>query len=118
MHLSSVASLLSELRLPAGCGLLYLLCWPLYVPGWPWSAALCASVPALATLHFVLVGSGLQNDQELVRSFSVRPDAKVLHSGCMPAVKTAWTAASNSFALVLQRQGEQSELLLGPAPYG
>ena len=73
---SSTASLLSDTHFPAGCGLLYLLCWPLYAPGWPWSAALCASVPALATLHFVLVGLGLQSDQDLVRSFSVRPDAK------------------------------------------
>ncbi len=57
----------------AGCGLVYLLCWPLYDPGAAWSACLCASVPALATAHFLLVGAGLQRDPELVRSFTVCP---------------------------------------------
>jgi hypothetical protein len=57
----------------AGCGLVFLLCWPLYDPRAAWSACLCASVPALATAHFLLVGAGLQRDPDLVRSFTVCP---------------------------------------------
>ncbi|KAK9822712.1 hypothetical protein WJX81_006334 [Elliptochloris bilobata] len=80
----AVGETLSRKLLHTGCGLLYLLCWPLYDLRWPWSPVLCASAPALATLHFLLVGLGLQSDPELVKSFTRRGERSELLLGPAP----------------------------------
>ena len=54
----------------AGTGLIYLTCWPLY-DDLPSSRYVCASVPALATLHFFSVGCGFVNDPLVVAGSTV-----------------------------------------------
>ena len=54
----------------AGNGLLFVLFWPTY-SSQPAARLLCASVPALAAAHFVLVGMGVTEDEALLQSATV-----------------------------------------------
>lgn len=51
-----------SLRVTAGTGLVYMLCWPLY-SGQLYARWLCASVPAAASLHYLCVGLGVLPSQ-------------------------------------------------------
>jgi hypothetical protein len=68
----ALASVLSgdDCSLSAGNGLLFVLLWPTFSSA-PAARFLCASVPALAALHFALVGLGIAADEALVRSATV-----------------------------------------------
>ncbi len=63
------------LLLPAGNGLLYLLFWPSFSCQ-PAARFICASVPALAALHFALVGLGVTKDDALVSSATVSHESR------------------------------------------
>ncbi|KAL6766369.1 VTE7 [Auxenochlorella protothecoides x Auxenochlorella symbiontica] len=53
----------------SGTGPIFMLCWPMYSES-HWSSVLCSSVPALATLQFLAVGSGWISDPKLVATSS------------------------------------------------
>lgn len=54
----------------AGTGLVYMQCWPLY-SAQPWARWLCASVPAAATLHYLLVGLRVTSSSITVQGSTV-----------------------------------------------
>lgn len=63
----------------AGCGLQYLLLWPLYDDG---AAApyICGAVPLIATLRYLAVGLRLLKDEGLLLSTSVSDCTKTTFS--------------------------------------
>ncbi|KFM27692.1 putative phytol kinase 3, chloroplastic [Auxenochlorella protothecoides] len=81
-----------------GTGPIFMLCWPMYSES-HWSSVLCSSVPALATLQFLAVGSGWISDPKLVATSSV------------------WCTDPN-VPNPVQRTGLRQELLTGPVLYG
>ena len=56
--------------LPAGNGLLFVMFWPAF-SSQPAARFICAAVPALAAVHFALVGLGITSDEALVKSATV-----------------------------------------------
>lgn len=57
-------------KLPAGNGLLFIMFWPTFSRQ-PAARLICAAVPALAAVHFALVGLGITADEALVKSATV-----------------------------------------------
>lgn len=87
-------------------GTVYMLTWPLYPKEDSRGAArwLCASVPALAGLQFLLVGLGLLIDPKLVASATVSPGSLILYSACLPPVCTCTPAPCRHMAAVAVSQ--------------
>ena len=79
-------------------------------------------MPALAALHFALVGLGITTDEALVNSATVSSNASPDNlQSCIPCKRSDASGAMRADAcmsLLLQRAGSRQELLRGPFLYG
>ena len=79
-HRGWIESRLSRKFIHIGTGPIFVLCWLMY-PDAPISRWLAALVPLLITVQFVLVGTGIIEDEAAVKAMSRTGDRREILSG-------------------------------------
>lgn len=75
-----IGAQLSRKIIHIGTGVFFVLCWLLF-PGYPSARYFAAAVPAVFTLQFLLVGTGIIQDKATVQSVSRTGDRRELLKG-------------------------------------